>query len=145
MRFFCPGPHRYGHYYNQRYYRTEATATRNTVGFNEWGISTGAFVWRSAQIVCALGPMRRARNDMQPTAYSSVGVMSALGQKRTCACKTPDLLAGAPGFEPGNGGIKIRCLTTWLRPNRYRKATVCGGGTIPTSRDPSNAYHLYNE
>ena len=26
-------------------------------------------------------------------------------------------LAGAPGFEPGNGGIKIRCLTTWRRPN----------------------------
>jgi hypothetical protein len=25
-------------------------------------------------------------------------------------------VAGAPGFEPGNGGIKIRCLTTWLRP-----------------------------
>src|SRR4051812_35893173 len=27
-------------------------------------------------------------------------------------------MAGAPGFEPGNGGIKIRCLTTWLRPIR---------------------------
>ena len=27
-------------------------------------------------------------------------------------------LAGAPGFEPGNGGIKIRCLTAWRRPNR---------------------------
>ena len=26
-------------------------------------------------------------------------------------------LAGMPGFEPGNGGIKIRCLTTWLHPN----------------------------
>src|SRR5271166_987236 len=26
-------------------------------------------------------------------------------------------MAGAPGLEPGNGGIKIRCLTTWLRPN----------------------------
>jgi hypothetical protein len=26
-------------------------------------------------------------------------------------------LAGAPGFEPGNAGIKIRCLTSWLRPN----------------------------
>src|SRR4051812_5662766 len=26
-------------------------------------------------------------------------------------------VAGAPGFEPGNAGIKIRCLTTWLRPN----------------------------
>src|SRR5258708_14443046 len=23
----------------------------------------------------------------------------------------PHCLAGAPGFEPGNGGIKIRCLT----------------------------------
>ena len=30
--------------------------------------------------------------------------------------RTPDWLAGAPGFEPGNGGIKILCLTTWLRP-----------------------------
>src|SRR5690242_15767222 len=29
-------------------------------------------------------------------------------------------MAGAPGFEPGNGGIKIRCLTTWLRPTRTR-------------------------
>src|SRR5260370_42241470 len=28
------------------------------------------------------------------------------------------LLAGAPGFEPGNGGIKIHCLTTWRRPSR---------------------------
>src|SRR5215468_1248655 len=26
------------------------------------------------------------------------------------------LLAGAGGFEPPYGGIKIRCLTTWLRP-----------------------------
>src|SRR3954469_8215063 len=27
-------------------------------------------------------------------------------------------LAGAGGIEPPNGGIKIRCLTDWLRPNR---------------------------
>ena len=27
-------------------------------------------------------------------------------------------LAGVPGFEPGNGGTKIRCLTAWLHPNR---------------------------
>ncbi len=26
-------------------------------------------------------------------------------------------VAGAGGFEPPHGGIKIRCLTTWLRPN----------------------------
>src|SRR5439155_5612771 len=27
-------------------------------------------------------------------------------------------MAGAGGFEPPYAGIKIRCLTTWLRPNR---------------------------
>ena len=26
-------------------------------------------------------------------------------------------LAGAGGIEPPNGGIKIRCLTAWRRPN----------------------------
>ena len=26
-------------------------------------------------------------------------------------------MAGVPGFEPGNDGIKIRCLATWLNPN----------------------------
>ena len=28
-----------------------------------------------------------------------------------------DSLAGMAGFEPANGGIKNRCLTTWLHPN----------------------------
>ena len=27
-------------------------------------------------------------------------------------------LAGAEGIEPGDGGMKIRCLTAWLRPIR---------------------------
>ena len=27
------------------------------------------------------------------------------------------LLAGVPGFEPGNAGTKTRCLTAWLYPN----------------------------
>src|SRR5215212_4504780 len=27
------------------------------------------------------------------------------------------LLAGVEGFEPPNGGIKTRCLTTWRHPN----------------------------
>ncbi len=35
------------------------------------------------------------------------------------------ILAGAEGLEPSNGGIKIRCLTTWLRPKRAR--TILGG------------------
>ena len=33
-------------------------------------------------------------------------------------CHDPRRLAGAPGFEPGNGGIKILCLTAWRRPSR---------------------------
>ena len=28
-------------------------------------------------------------------------------------------VAGAEGFEPPNGGIKTRCLTTWRRPNNF--------------------------
>lgn len=27
-------------------------------------------------------------------------------------------MAGVPGFEPGNVGIRIRCLTAWLYPKR---------------------------
>lgn len=29
-----------------------------------------------------------------------------------------EVLAGVPGFEPGNDGTKNRCLTTWLHPNK---------------------------
>ena len=25
-------------------------------------------------------------------------------------------LAGLPGFEPGNAGVKVRCLTAWRQP-----------------------------
>jgi hypothetical protein len=44
-------------------------------------------------------------------------------------------MAGAPGFEPGNGGIKIRCLTTWLRPNRR------GGVTYRHAHPDRNRLH----
>ncbi len=26
-------------------------------------------------------------------------------------------MVGIPGFEPGNDGVKVRCLTAWLYPN----------------------------
>ena len=35
--------------------------------------------------------------------------------------KLSEWLAGAGGIEPPNGGIKIRCLTAWLRPNDAEK------------------------
>lgn len=36
---------------------------------------------------------------------------------RSAGPKSLKTLAGMPGFEPGNGGIKILCLTTWRHPN----------------------------
>ena len=41
-------------------------------------------------------------------------------------------LAGAAGFEPANGGIKSRCLTTWRRPNT---AEVPAKNRLQTYRD----------
>ena len=43
------------------------------------------------------------------------------------------ILAGAPGFEPGNGGIKIRCLTTWLRPIALGSGADHTGGVGPVN------------
>ena len=47
-------------------------------------------------------------------------------------------MAGAPGFEPGNGGTKNRCLTTWRRPSRTglarSRAAVCSPAFLPMQR-----------
>ncbi len=45
------------------------------------------------------------------------------------------LLAGAPGFEPGNGGTKNRCLTTWRRPNREGVFSQARGGLQEAKSD----------
>jgi hypothetical protein len=37
----------------------------------------------------------------------------------------PEDLVGVPGIEPGNGGIKIRCLTAWLYPNKINIIFQC--------------------
>ena len=55
------------------------------------------------------------------------------GKTRLCAAAAKGLnsrecVAGAGGFEPPHGGIKIRCLTAWRRPNNSTSADV-GGGT----------------
>src|SRR5262245_31365943 len=50
-----------------------------------------------------------ARRDRQRAAENEVPVQ--------CAIAGASQLAGAGGIEPPNGGIKIRCLTAWLRPN----------------------------
>ena len=37
--------------------------------------------------------------------------------KPMCRLAAAIFMAGVPGLEPGNAGIKIRCLTAWLHPN----------------------------
>src|SRR5260370_27831967 len=48
---------------------------------------------------------------------SEASVVMSVGTGRLC-------LAGAPGFEPGNGGFKVRCLTAWRRPTRGGRAAA---------------------
>jgi hypothetical protein len=38
------------------------------------------------------------------------------------------VLVGVLGFEPRNGGIKIRCLTTWLHPNTSGAENIVASG-----------------
>ena len=45
-------------------------------------------------------------------------------------------MAGAGGIEPPNGGIKIHCLTTWLRPN----SCVSGRANSPAGFSPPPDY-----
>jgi hypothetical protein len=56
-------------------------------------------------------------------------------------------LAGAGGFEPPYAGIKIRCLTTWLRPTDLpdrsggasgRFAAIAGRGKLSTTSRRGN-------
>ena len=58
-----------------------------------------------------LGAWRR-RTNLQKTAIG--GYFCDL---REYNLQLKDCLAGAGGFEPPYGGIKIHCLTTWRRPN----------------------------
>ena len=45
------------------------------------------------------------------------GTISGLTQRLRIEQNQLVIVAGAGGFEPPYAGIKIRCLTTWLRPN----------------------------
>lgn len=78
------------------------------------------------------GPHCRPRPEMDPqnpppnrSAVSrpqspNAGLSARFGK----VCGIDECVAGAGGFEPPYGGIKIRCLTAWRRPN----APGAGGG-----------------
>src|SRR5260370_21888198 len=48
-------------------------------------------------------------------------------------------MAGAVGFEPTCGGSKVRCLTTWRRPNGCRFAPSIGSLRTPILPSPPQA------
>ncbi len=51
-------------------------------------------------------------------------------------------MAGAGGFEPPDGGIKIRCLTTWLRPNASQGSNGLGGKRADNSSGSTASQRL---
>jgi hypothetical protein len=50
-----------------------------------------------------------------------VSSAAALSTRHGRATSSTGRLAGAAGFEPTHGGIKIRCLTTWRRPKNKQR------------------------
>jgi hypothetical protein len=45
---------------------------------------------------------------------------TTLALARRCSTTEPrPHMAGDPGIEPGNDGVKVRCLTAWLIPNAF--------------------------
>ena len=89
-------------------------------------ILTAHYLPRDAEVAGnAIAKLNRykARGDQKEDENLPTALPTALKiAKRENGESVARSMAGAPGFEPGNGGIKIRCLTTWLRPNRYRRA-----------------------
>jgi hypothetical protein len=75
---------------------------------------------RAGLLVVGLNPYRYLRNQRplpaRPKAGGSAGNFRLICE-RVPAVSTMRRLAGAGGFEPPNDGTKIRCLTTWRRPN----------------------------
>src|SRR5713226_1834756 len=59
----------------------------------------------------------------KPSNLNCVSPSTCSSQRQNCE------MAGAVGFEPTCGGSKVRCLTTWRRPNgsgspQYRVAPL---------------------
>jgi hypothetical protein len=62
--------------------------------------------------------------------------------KACCSCATTILLrkmAGVEGFEPPNGGIKTRCLTTWRHPKKPGCTTIEDAAPAPDLARPTCA------
>ena len=68
----------------------------------------GRRTWETADI---------ADTQVAPSCVAVRGQEPPLGAISVVAQWLVKVLAGAGGFEPPHGGIKIHCLTAWRRPN----------------------------
>src|SRR5262249_38371308 len=64
-----------------------------------------------------LRPSREQTERGDRSAYPKRWDFRAIRDQVVEVHRRPEWMAGAGGIEPPNGGIKIRCLTAWLRPN----------------------------
>ena len=74
------------------------------------------YVPKPLQWIPAADPVRLAVPIREDDPPSRIGLCAGHGE----VSEFRECVAGAGGFEPPYGGIKIRCLTTWLRPTGVR-------------------------
>ena len=61
-------------------------------------------------------PYNKEKNIFAIKRHNNINFIVTLTQFNNNAKKL-DKLPGVGGFEPANGGVKVRCLTTWRHPN----------------------------
>ena len=95
--------------------------TASASSARESSSSSASLLTRAA--LSAVSAISSSMDWANRASQSCTEVSSSATAKPNCAdCRTLGThglarLAGAGGIEPPNGGIKIRCLTAWLRPN----------------------------
>ena len=80
-------------------------------------------------------PVHRAKNplDFQHAPAHPGGFVEPF---RFSSCSTfKSKVAGVPGFEPGNAGVKVPCLTAWLHPNIVESNSFSSGHSARITPD----------
>ena len=107
--------------------RAQAVAQERAAELRQQGDTAGYDLWQQVMRQSAnCGGLRRRWREHKHRPVPAFG----------------DTVAGAGGFEPPDGGIKIRCLTPWLRPirrcvNRSRARQVKPRSAAPQRARPS--------
>ncbi len=102
---------------------TGGGAVRATMNLHHGMMLMPQFAWGGGSTAgrdeCPANRMRHKRRPPVVFAGSTTRCSLLKSFRETCGWAVDYRgMAGAGGFEPPYGGIKIRCLTTWLRPSR---------------------------